>query len=97
MIGMEPPSDIVSENNVSPNIDKIKNEFAAHFGIVFPAPLLSFQPLLVISTSSCHFEQREKSLRSLPEFGLSKHEGLGTRISQSLRFFEMTQEKSRRS
>jgi len=32
----------------------------------------------------------EESLRSFPEFTLSKHEGLGTRISQSLRSFEMT-------
>jgi hypothetical protein len=49
---MEPPSDIVSENDVSPNIDKIKNEFAAHFRIVFPAPLFSFRPLLAISSNA---------------------------------------------
>jgi len=58
---MEPPLNIVSENDVSPNIDKIKNEFAAHFGIVFPAPLFSL-------STPCHFEQREKSLISLPEY-----------------------------
>jgi hypothetical protein len=37
-----------------------------------------------------HVKGQREIFRSLPEFTLSKHEGVGTRISQSLRSFEMT-------